>query len=105
MKGSLYNVGLVARIIAKDIFPHHRVKGPQIYSAQEVHTKGDVGQSIARIYAMLNNTQTNHGESIIEMEVKLCDKVVSILIDLGSNYSYANPDLVDNSGLNREVHA
>ena len=35
---------------------------------------------------------------------KLCDQVVSILIDLRSNYSYVSPDLVDKCGLNKEVH-
>ena len=38
------------------------------------------------------------------MDGKLCDQVISILIDLGSNYSYVNPDLVDKCGLNEELH-
>lgn len=38
------------------------------------------------------------------MDNKICDQVVSILIDLGSNYSYVNPDLVDMCDLNKEVH-
>ena len=47
----------------------------------------------------------DHHISIIKMDGKICDQVVSILIDLGSNYNYVNPDLVDNCGLNKEVHA
>jgi len=43
----------------------------------------------------------DHQESIIEMEGKFCYRVVSILIDPGSNYSYVNPDLVDNCGLRK----
>jgi len=39
------------------------------------------------------------------MDGKLCDQVVSILIDTGSNYSYISPDLVDKCGSNKEVHA
>jgi len=35
------------------------------------------------------------------MEGKLCDQVVSILIDPGSDYSYFNPNLVDKCGLNK----
>eukprot|EP00253_Pinus_taeda_P001566 PITA_01566 len=38
------------------------------------------------------------------MEGKLCGQVVSILIDPRSNYSYVNPNLVDNCGLRNEVH-
>lgn len=32
---------------------------------------------------------------IIEMGDKLCDQVVYIFLDLGSNYSYVKPDLED----------
>jgi len=39
------------------------------------------------------------------MDDKFCDQVVYILIDLGSNYSYVSPELVDKCGLNKEVHA
>jgi len=39
------------------------------------------------------------------MDDKLCDQVISILIDHGSNYSYVGPDLVDKCGLSKELHA
>eukprot|EP00253_Pinus_taeda_P030183 PITA_30183 len=39
------------------------------------------------------------------MESKLCDQVVSILIDPISNYSYVSLDLMDKCVLNKEVHA
>jgi len=48
-----------------------------------------------RTYATIDNRQADHHASIIEMEGKLCDQVVSILIDLGSNYSYISPNLVE----------
>ena len=38
------------------------------------------------------------------MEGKLCDQVVSILIDPGFNYSYISPDLVDKYCLSKELH-
>ena len=38
------------------------------------------------------------------MDSKICDQVVSIFINLGSNYIYVSPDLVDKCGLNKEVH-
>ena len=66
---------------------------------------GDVGHSIPRIYASLENGQANHPASIIEMDGNLCDQVVYIFIDLESNYSYVSPNLVDKCGLNKEVHA
>ena len=69
---------------------------PHIYSAREAHIVGDVGQSIRYIYATLDNSR-----HITEMDGKLCDQVVSILIGLGSNYSNVNPDFVDKCGFNK----
>jgi len=63
----------------------------------------DVGQSIPRIYAALENTHADHQASVIQMDGKLCDQFVSILIYPESNYSFVNPDLVDKCGLNKEV--
>jgi len=54
---------------------------------------------------VLDNKKEDHQETIIEMDGKLSDEVVSILIDPGSNYSYFSPNLVDKCGLNKEVHA
>jgi len=39
------------------------------------------------------------------MNGNLCDQVISILIDLGSNCSYVSPNLVDKCGLSKELHA
>ena len=75
--------------------PMYQVGRPQIYSSQESQTIGDVSQSIPWIYAAVDNRQVEHQSSIIEMEGKLHDQVVYILIDIGSNYSYISPDLVD----------
>jgi len=38
------------------------------------------------------------------MEGKLCDQVISVLIDPQSNYSYVSPNLVDKCGLSKELH-
>jgi len=39
---------------------------------------GDVGQSVPRIYASLDNRQDDHHVSIIEMGIKLYDQYISI---------------------------
>ena len=39
------------------------------------------------------------------MDGKICDQVISILIERGSNYNYVSPNLVDKFGLNKELHA
>lgn len=74
---------------------------PHIYSAQEAQKVGDIGQSIPWIYAALDNKQAEHQATVIEMDSKLCDQVVSILIYPRSNYSYVIPNLVDKCGLNK----
>jgi len=38
------------------------------------------------------------------MDGKICDQIISILVDTGSNYSYVSPKLVDKCGFNKEVH-
>jgi len=60
---------------------------------------------IPYIYATMYNMQTDNQTSIIEMECKICDQVVSILIDARQNYRYISPDSVDQFQLNKEVHA
>ena len=89
----------------KRYFPQNQGGRPQIYSVREAQTIEDVDQSIPCIYITLDNKHVDHQESIIEMEGELCDQVVSILIDHGSNYSYVSLDLVDKCGLNKEVNA
>ena len=66
---------------------------------------GDVGHNIPKIYTIVENKQVDHQASIIEMDGKICDQVVSILIDPGSHYSYINHDLVDKCGLRTKMHA
>jgi len=76
-----------------------------MYSVQEAQIVGDIGQIIPSIYATLDKKHADHQASIIEMDGKICDQVISILIDLGSNSSYVSCDLVDKCGLSKELHA
>jgi len=82
----------------------HQGGRPKIY-AQEAQNIGDVGQSIPSIYVVVDNGKAKHQASIIEMDNKLRDQVISILINPRSNYIYASPNLVDKCGLNKELHA
>jgi len=53
----------------------------------------------------LDNKLAEQQEFIIEMDGKICDRVISILIDTGSNYNYVSHDLVDKCGLSKEFHS
>lgn len=66
----------------KRYFPLNLGGRPQRYGAQDAQTVGDVGQSIPHIYAAVENKEEEHHASIIEMDSKICDQVISILIDL-----------------------
>ena len=84
--------------------PQNKSGRPQIYSAQEARTIRDFAQSIPCLYATVDNRQAEHEASIIDMDSKIFDQVISIWIYPGSNYSYVSPDLVDNCGLSKELH-
>ena len=51
----------------------------------------------------MENRQVEHKASIIEMDNKLCDQVISMLIDPGYNYRYVTLYLVDKCGLSKEL--
>lgn len=74
------------------------------YNAQEASMIGDVARSIPRIYATMDNCQVDHPASIVEMEGKLKEKFISILIDPSSNYIYVIIDIVDKCGLGKDLH-
>lgn len=61
----------------------------------------DVEHNIPHIYATLHNKQVDRQESIKEMDDKLCDQAMSILIKLESKYSYVNHVLMDKWGLRK----
>ena len=56
---------------------------------------GDVSRSIPWIYATFDNHQEDHQSSMIEIEGKINDLSISILIDFGASYSYASTNLVE----------
>lgn len=60
---------------------------------------GNVQQSFPKIYATIDNLQVDHHASIIDMEGKMCNPIISILICLDSNYIYICSELVEKRNL------
>ena len=60
--------------------PKYKSGRHKIYNAQEAQNVGDIGQSIPHIYASLDNKQAEHHAFIIEMDGKICHRIISILI-------------------------
>ena len=46
-----------------------------------MHIIAGVGHNIPPIYVVVDNKKADHQASIIDMDGKLCDQVVSILIE------------------------
>jgi hypothetical protein len=57
-----------------------------------------------QIYAALDNKQSNHQASVVEMEGMISNHLVSILIDLGSILSYFPPQTIERCKLQQVKH-
>jgi hypothetical protein len=59
---------------------------------------------MTQIYASLDNRQDDHQASVVEMEGTILSHPVSILIDPGSNLSYASPQTIEKCKLQQFKH-
>ena len=66
-----------------------------MHNIHEVITMNDVGRNIPRIYAALDNRQTDYQSHIIEIEGKIDNQPIVILIDFGASHSYIDPKSVE----------
>ena len=66
-----------------------------VHSIQEEVTVGDMDRSMPRICAALENRQTKHPTSMVEIEGMINNQTISILIDPGAILTYISPRIVD----------
>jgi len=64
-------------------------------------TVGDIGKNIHRINTTLDGRKTNHQSIIVEIEGKVHNKKVYILIDPRASLCYVAPNLVDPNKLKK----
>jgi hypothetical protein len=76
-----------------------------VHNLQEASTVGDVGRSLHRINASIDNRQADHQSSVVEIEGKINNTQFSILIDLGATLSYITSDVVESNKLMKLKHA
>jgi hypothetical protein len=76
-----------------------------VHKLQEASTVGDIGRSIHKINASLDGRQAYHQSTIVEVEGKIHNNNVSILIDPGASLSYITPTLVESNKLKKVKHA
>ena len=62
---------------------------------QEETTIGDLERIMPRINAALENMKADYQTSMVEVEGRLNQTSISIIIDLGASLSYISPDLVE----------
>jgi hypothetical protein len=82
-------------------FPHKGERMRTIHNIQEAETMEDMGGNMPRIYAALDNKQAEYQSPMIEVEGKIDNQRITILIDYGASHSYINANIVERFHLQR----
>jgi hypothetical protein len=72
-----------------------------MHNLQEAMTIEDMGRNVPRIYAALDNKHDEFQSHMIELEGKINDQPIAILIDLGASHSYLDPKIMERFHLPR----
>jgi hypothetical protein len=84
--------------------PHKGDRMRTMHTIKEASTMDGVGRSMPRVYVSLDNIQVDYKFHMIEVEGKIDNQPISILIDFGAIHSYIDPNMVDRFKLNRYKH-
>jgi hypothetical protein len=84
--------------------PHKGDRMRTMHNIQEDDTMDDVGRSMPRIYAALDNRQVDYQSHMIEVEGKIDNQPIAILIDSGASHNYIDPKIVERFKLKRCKH-
>jgi hypothetical protein len=76
-----------------------------IHNLQEASTVGYVGRILHRINVVVDGRQVDHQSTIVEVEGKVNNARVSVLIDPGATLSYISPGVVASIKLKKRRHA
>ena len=60
---------------------------------------------VRRIYVALEDFQEYHQSSVVEVEVKITEQSISVLIYLGCTVSYVNPRVVEICAFKKSKHS
>jgi hypothetical protein len=66
-----------------------------VHNIQEFDTIDGMSISMSRIYAALDNNKAEYQSPMIEVEGKIDNQRIAILIDYGASHSYIYPNLVE----------
>ena len=87
------------------VCPNRKKPNSNIHTVQDEMTVGEFARTMPRINAALENRQADYQTSMVEVEGKLNQTPISILIDPGAILSYVSPDLVEKCKLSVENFA
>ena len=74
---------------------HRGEKSRIVHNVQQADIVEDMGRSMQRIYASLDNKQAEFQSHMIEVEGKINDQPIAILIDSRAIHSYIDPKLME----------
>jgi hypothetical protein len=85
-------------------FPHRGEKVRIVHNVQNIETVDEMGKSMPRIYETLDNKQVEFKSHMIEVQGKIKNQPIDILIDSGDNHSCIGPKMVEKFHLTRSGH-
>jgi hypothetical protein len=74
------------------------------HNLQEASMVGDMGRILHCINATIDGRQADHQSSVVEIEGKINNTRISILIDLGARLSYITPDVAKSNKIKKLKH-
>jgi hypothetical protein len=84
--------------------PHINDKVRAVHNVQQAETVEDMGKSVPRIYASLDNKQAEFQSHMIEVEGMINHHAFTILINSGASHSYIDTRVVESLQLPRSKH-
>jgi hypothetical protein len=75
-----------------------------VHNLQEASTVGDVGRSLHQINVAMDGWQDDHQSTVVEVEGKVNNTHVSVLIDPGSTLSSISPGGMESNKLKKTRH-
>jgi predicted aspartyl protease len=76
-------------------FPHRSERVRSVHNEKQDETMEDMGKSVPNIYASLDNMQFEFQSHMIEVEGKINNRPIAILIDSGASHSYLDPKMME----------
>jgi hypothetical protein len=76
-------------------FTHKGEKVRIFHNVYQYHTLEDMGRNVPRIYVALDNKHNHFQSHMIEVEGKIKNQTISILIDSRASHSYLDPNMVE----------